>query len=74
MLGVRVVSGDIEQTGLPEGIQEIFRLDGQRAVVTGAVSGLGSAIALGFACFGAEVACLDIDQDGHTRPKRRYRV
>ena len=50
--------------GLPENIAQIFRLDGQRAVVTGAASGLGQAIALGFASFGAEVACLDIDLEG----------
>jgi NAD(P)-dependent dehydrogenase (short-subunit alcohol dehydrogenase family) len=50
--------------GLPEDIARIFSLDGQRAVVTGAASGLGEAIALGFAHFGAEVACLDIDLEG----------
>jgi gluconate 5-dehydrogenase len=50
--------------GLPEDIVEVFRLDGQYAVVTGAASGLGKAIALGFAHFGASVACLDIDLEG----------
>jgi gluconate 5-dehydrogenase len=50
--------------GLPEDIEGIFRLDGQHAVVTGAASGLGKAIALGFAHFGADVACLDIDLAG----------
>lgn len=50
--------------GLPGNIAQIFRLDDQRAVVTGAASGLGKAIALGFASFGAEVACLDIDLEG----------
>lgn len=50
--------------GTPENLTEIFRLDGQRAVVTGAASGLGKAIALGFARFGADVACLDIDLEG----------
>ncbi len=58
------MSSDVEQTGLPEGMQEIFRLDGQRAIVTGAGSGLGKAMALGFAHFGADVACLDIDVEG----------
>lgn len=53
-----------EVGGLPEGIAEIFRLDGQHAVVTGAASGLGKAIAVGFARFGADVACLDIDLEG----------
>jgi gluconate 5-dehydrogenase len=50
--------------GLPEDIARVFRLDGWRAVVTGAASGLGEAIALGYASFGADVACLDIDLDG----------
>jgi gluconate 5-dehydrogenase len=56
--------------GLPEDIARIFRLDGQRAVVTGAASGLGEVIALGFATFGADVACLDIDLDGARRTAR----
>ncbi len=50
--------------GLPEDIAEIFSLNGQYAVVTGAASGLGRAIALGFARFGANVACLDINLEG----------
>ena len=50
--------------GLPEDIAGIFRLDGQKAIVTGAASGLGKAIALGFAHFGADVACLDVDLEG----------
>src|SRR5918992_5618171 len=54
----------LRETGLPEDIADIFRLDGQYAAVTGAASGLGKAIALGFAHFGANVACLDIDLEG----------
>ncbi len=50
--------------GLPRDVAEIFRLDGSNTVVTGAASGLGKAIALGFAHFGADVACLDIDLEG----------
>ena len=55
---------ETRMAGLPEDIAGIFRLDGQRTVVTGAASGLGKAIALGFAHFGADVACLDIDLEG----------
>ena len=55
---------DVGPAGLPEDIAGVFRLDGKRAIVTGAASGLGRAIALGFAHFGADVACLDIDVEG----------
>ena len=55
------------EAGLPEDMAGIFRLDSQYAVVTGAASGLGKAIALGFAHFGANVACLDINLDGARR-------
>ena len=51
-------------TGPPEDVAGLFRLDGQHAVVTGAASGLGKAIALGYAHFGADVACLDINLEG----------
>jgi NAD(P)-dependent dehydrogenase (short-subunit alcohol dehydrogenase family) len=54
----------LRDTWLPEGIADIFRLDGRHAAVTGAASGLGKAIALGFAHFGADVACMDIDFEG----------
>jgi gluconate 5-dehydrogenase len=39
--------------------------------VTGAASGLGRSIALGFAHFGASVACLDIDFEGARETARR---
>jgi NAD(P)-dependent dehydrogenase (short-subunit alcohol dehydrogenase family) len=39
----------------------LFRLDARRAVVVGAGSGIGQAIALGIAAHGAEVVCVDRD-------------
>lgn len=38
-----------------------FRLDGQSAIVTGAGSGIGAALAAGLAAFGADVGCVDLD-------------
>ncbi len=38
----------------------LFRLDGRRALVVGAGSGIGAAAAAGLASFGAEVVCADI--------------
>ena len=45
-------------SGLPEDIAEVFRLDGRCAVVTGAASGLGRAIALEFAPHNVQVNAL----------------
>jgi len=44
--------------------ESMFDLDGKTAIVTGAASGLGRAIALGFAARGASVVCADIDEAG----------
>ena len=41
-----------------------MRLEGRVAIVTGAASGIGAAIATRFAHEGAQVACLDIDRAG----------
>ena len=41
-----------------------MRLEGKVAIVTGAASGMGAAIATRFAAEGASVACLDIDRAG----------
>ena len=44
--------------------QDVFRLDGENAFVTGAASGIGARIAAALARYGAEVACFDLDADG----------
>jgi NAD(P)-dependent dehydrogenase (short-subunit alcohol dehydrogenase family) len=41
------------------------RLEGKRAIVTGAAAGLGEAIARMFAREGAAVACLDKNQESN---------
>jgi NAD(P)-dependent dehydrogenase (short-subunit alcohol dehydrogenase family) len=42
---------------------ELFRLDGRTALVVGAGSGIGAAVAEGFAAFGARVYCADARLD-----------
>ena len=44
-----------------------LRLEGKRAVVTGAAGGIGSAIARGLAAEGASIVCLDLDGSGVER-------
>jgi NAD(P)-dependent dehydrogenase (short-subunit alcohol dehydrogenase family) len=44
--------------------ENLFRLDGKIAVVTGAGNGLGRSFALGLAAFGATVVCADRNLDG----------
>lgn len=46
--------------------ESMFDLSQKTAIVTGAASGLGRAIAFGFADRGASVACADIDEQGAT--------
>ncbi|NIA07996.1 MAG: glucose 1-dehydrogenase [Actinobacteria bacterium] len=45
-------------------IEPLFCVDGKKAIVTGAASGLGRAMALGLAEAGADVAIADINMDG----------
>ncbi len=44
--------------------ENLFRLDGKVAVVTGAANGLGRSFALGLSAFGATVICADRNLDG----------
>jgi NAD(P)-dependent dehydrogenase (short-subunit alcohol dehydrogenase family) len=44
--------------------ENLFRLDGKIAVVTGAGNGLGRSFALGLAAFGAIVICADKNREG----------
>ena len=44
-----------------DNIEDLFRLDGRIAVVVGAGSGIGAAVAGGLAAFGADVVCADAD-------------
>lgn len=43
--------------------EQVFRLDGKVAIVTGGAGGIGTAICRLFANAGAKVACLDVDPD-----------
>jgi 2-deoxy-D-gluconate 3-dehydrogenase len=45
-------------------VRGLFNLDGKVALVTGAASGLGKAISLGFAEYGADVAAADVNLAG----------
>jgi NAD(P)-dependent dehydrogenase (short-subunit alcohol dehydrogenase family) len=49
-------------TGATDAYQDLFRLDGRRALVVGAGSGIGAASATALAAFGATVVCADADE------------
>jgi len=51
--------------------RDLFHLDGRVAVVTGAARGLGHAIALGLAKFGADVAVLDVLDEEMEETKKK---
>ena len=53
---------------------DAFRLDGKFAVVTGAAKGLGEAIALAFANYGADLAICDRDEENMERVARDVRA
>lgn len=54
-------------TSIPTVGRQMFDLDGKSAVVTGAGNGMGRAMALGLAEFGATVVVADIDGDAAER-------
>lgn len=56
-------SGTGADPGAPVDYARLFRLDGRRAVVVGAGSGIGRESALALAAHGAEVVCADRDLD-----------
>ncbi len=56
--GVQVLPEDLAR------IPTLFDLTGKRALVTGAASGLGRAIAIGLAAYGADVAVADVNEIG----------
>jgi NAD(P)-dependent dehydrogenase (short-subunit alcohol dehydrogenase family) len=45
-------------------LSELISLEGRRAIITGAASGIGRAIAMRFAEAGAELVLIDVDMDG----------
>jgi NAD(P)-dependent dehydrogenase (short-subunit alcohol dehydrogenase family) len=49
-----------------DALQDMFRLDGRLALVVGAGSGIGAAVAEGLAAFGATVVCADANLDTAT--------
>jgi len=51
-------------------IQELFKLDGKKAIVTGSGGGIGSAIAKGLAEFNVDVALFDVNLESITRLKK----
>jgi len=60
------------QPGFP--LKALFSLEGKAALVTGGASGLGKAISLGMAEFGADVAPADLNLEGAQATAREIRA
>lgn len=54
---------DLRQFSSKRSLEQVFDLAQRRIVITGAASGLGRAVALGFADLGATVIALDVHQE-----------
>jgi NAD(P)-dependent dehydrogenase (short-subunit alcohol dehydrogenase family) len=62
-----------DATAIPSIGPDLFRIDGKRALVVGAGSGIGAAVAEGLAAFGATVTCADANLDAAGRTAERCR-
>lgn len=64
---------DMDELPAPEAVRGQFDLTGSVALVTGGASGLGRAIAWGFACHGADLVIADRDKPGAERLTEQVR-
>lgn len=55
-------------------LQKMFDLTGKTAIVNGAASGLGQAVAVGAAVFGANVVITDIDETNLEETYRELKI
>ena len=55
----------------PYDFQKLFDLSGKVALITGAATGLGEVIAIGFAQYGCDVAVADVNLDGARRTAQK---
>lgn len=62
---------EIKNIKIPADIGQLFSLKDYVSVITGGGSGLGEAIALGFAHYGSNIILLDMNEDGMKRVKNR---
>ncbi len=58
---------EVNHIQVPKNLSELYSIAGKVAVITGGASGLGEAIAMGFAQFGATIVLLDRNEAGLQR-------